>query len=199
MPASLDLGSQAASQPDAIAVVMGTSGEMLSYRELDERSNRLAQLFRSRGLSRGDHIAILMENNVRYLEVAWGAQRAGLYYTPLNHHLGTAEIQYILDDCGATALIASALHLTRISLPLAVGGNLAGFEDYTDAVHAHPGGPICDEAEGREMLYSSGTTGKPKGVAKELSGTPMGDPAAVPVQIAANIARSGAGPGECDD
>jgi len=203
MPASLDLGSQAASQPDAIAVVMGTSGEMLSYRELDERSNRLAQLFRSRGLSRGDHIAILMENNVRYLEVAWGAQRAGLYYTPLNHHLGTAEIQYILDDCGATALIASAtmaeaastLHLTRISLPLAVGGNLAGFEDYTDAVHAHPGGPICDEAEGREMLYSSGTTGKPKGVAKELSGTPMGDPAAVPVQIAANIARSGAGPG----
>jgi long-chain acyl-CoA synthetase len=200
---ALDLGSQAAFQPDALALVMATSGERRTYRELNEASNRFAHLLRSVGLRQGDHLAICMENNATYLEVAWGAQRAGLYYTAINHHLRRAEMQYILDDCGATVLVAStavaetvdALDRSRLSLALMVGGTAPGFEDYRLAVTTQPNEPIADETEGREMLYSSGTTGQPKGVEKALSGTPLGDPVAVPVQIAANMARSGAGPG----
>jgi len=182
---------------------MGASGETRTYGELDESSSRVAQMLRAAGLVRGDHIAICMENNVAYLEVAWGAQRAGLYYTALNHHLRPAEIQYILDDCGAKILVTSAaladtvsgLDRSGIEGALMVGGATPGFEDFHRAVDAQAPIPIADETEGREMLYSSGTTGQPKGVAKQLSGAFLGDPSAVPVQIAANMARSGAGPG----
>ena len=189
-------------QPDVPAIVM-SSGEVVSYGELESASNRLAQLFRWHGLRTGDHIAILMENNATYLEVAWAAHRAGLYYTALNSHLKTAEVQYILDDCGASALVASpamagalsGLDLGRVPLRLSVGGVLVGFEQYEDAVARFSTEPIADECEGREMLYSSGTTGRPKGVRKTLAATALGDPSAVPVQIATNMGRSGAGPG----
>jgi fatty-acyl-CoA synthase len=199
----LCLGHQARRQPETVALVMGGSGETLTYAEIDQRSNRLARLWRSRGLGPGDHIAILMENHPRYLEVAWAAQRSGLYYTALNSHLRTAEIQYILDDCGATALVAStaratevaALDLSRVPVRLAVGGALPGFEPYEAATAAEAAAPLETECEGREMLYSSGTTGQPKGVRKELSGAAPGDPSAAPVQIAANMALMGMGPG----
>jgi fatty-acyl-CoA synthase len=199
----LDLGSRAAEQPDAVALVMGATGETLTYRELDERSARLARLLRHRGLAQGDHLAVVMDNNARYLEVAWAAQRSGLYYTALNHHLLAGEVQYILDDCGATVLIAGAsqlavaagLDLSAVPVRLSVGGELEGFERYEDAVADVGPGPLEDESEGREMLYSSGTTGQPKGVRKALPGTEMGDLAAPPVQIAEFMGRSGAGPG----
>ena len=84
------------------------NGEQMSYSELDAASNRLAHLLRAEGLVPGDHIAILMENNLRYLEVAWAAQRSGLYYTAINSHLRQNEVQYILDDCGAKALVTSS-------------------------------------------------------------------------------------------
>jgi len=198
---ALDLGAQARERPDAPAVVMG-SGERLSYRELDQSSNRLAALLRSQGLSIGDHLAILMENCATYFEVAWAAQRTGLYYTALNSHLRSAEVQYILDDCGATALVTSpamadvvaGLDLSRVSVRLSVGGAVAGFDTYETAVAAFAGSPLDHESEGREMLYSSGTTGRPKGVRKELPDTPMGDPSAAPVQIALGLVRRGAGP-----
>jgi len=198
----LHLGARAAQDPDAPAVIMGDSGEVLSYRDLDERSNRLARLFRHEGLRAGDHIAILMENCATYLEVAWAAQRSGLYYTALNSHLRGTEVQYILDDCGATALVTtptlaevvSNLDLSRVAVRLSVGGPMAGFGDYETTVSAFAVEPIADESEGREMLYSSGTTGRPKGVRKELPGTAMGDPAAAPVRIAMGLAQRGAGP-----
>jgi fatty-acyl-CoA synthase len=178
------------------------NGETLSYRELDERSSRLAGLLRHEGLRAGDHIAILMGNSTTYFEVTWGAQRSGLYYTALNSHLRSAEVQYILDDCGATALVTtpamadvvSKLDLSRVRVRLSVGGGLAGFGDYADAVDSFARRPLADESEGREMLYSSGTTGRPKGVRKELPGTAMGDASAAPVQIALALARRGAGP-----
>jgi long-chain acyl-CoA synthetase len=200
---SLDLGSQAQRHPEATAVIMGGSGQTLSYREVDEGSNRFARLLRARGLTTGDHVAILMENTISYLEVAWGAQRSGLYYTALNNHLRSSEVQYILDDCGATALVAtpamaevvSRLDLDRVPVRLVVGGTLPGFDDYEAATRPMASTPVDDQSEGREMLYSSGTTGQPKGVRKVLPATALGDPSAAPVQIAMGMAAAGTGPG----
>jgi fatty-acyl-CoA synthase len=182
---------------------MGSTGVVVSYAELDGRSARLARALRSRGSSPGDHIAVLMENNRQFLEVTWAAQRSGLRYTAINSHLRAAEVQYVLDDCGATALVTSeamrdvvaGLELSRIATRVAAVGELPGFERYEELISGQPGERLADEREGREMLYSSGTTGWPKGVRKTLPGTPFGDPSAVPVQIAQVFAtRYGIGP-----
>jgi len=200
---SLDLGSQARRHPDVTAIVMGGTGESLSYREVDAGSKRFARLLRAEGVTTGGHVAFLMENNLRYIELAWGAQRSGLYYTALNNHLRTSEVQYILDDCGATALVTtpamadvvSTLDLDHVPIRLVVGGPLPGFEDYESSAQRFDPTPVDDESEGREMLYSSGTTGKPKGVRKTLPTTALGDPSAAPVQIAMGLAKAGVGPG----
>ncbi|HEY7073326.1 MAG TPA: AMP-binding protein, partial [Acidimicrobiales bacterium] len=189
--------------PDAPALVMATSGETVTYAALEDRSRRLAQALRTRGVTAGDHIAILMENNQQYLPVAWAAQRSGLYYTAINSHLRPGEVQYVLDDCGAVALVASDamaevvadLDLARIPVRIAVG-DLPGFERYVDVVAGSARLPAAEEGEGREMLYSSGTTGRPKGVRKVLPGTPLGDPSAAPVLLGqALAAQGGVGPG----
>jgi long-chain acyl-CoA synthetase len=193
------LGYQAEEHPDRPAIIMAGTGLVTSYRDLNERSNRLAHLLRDAGLRNGDHVALMMENGSEFLEVAWAAQRSGLYYTALNSHLRRSEAQHILDDCGATALfisegvaqIAQELDLERIGLCVVAGGKAKGFLPYHDALASWPVTPIGDEAEGREMLYSSGTTGEPKGVRKVLSAAPMGDPTATPVMLAGNIARVG--------
>src|SRR3984885_1748543 len=93
---------------DKPAVIMGGSGARLSYAELDRQSNKIAQLFRSLGLRPGDHIAVLMENRPEFFPVVWAAQRAGLFYTPVNWHLSAAEAAYIVADCGARLLVASS-------------------------------------------------------------------------------------------
>jgi fatty-acyl-CoA synthase len=196
--------SHALRAPDSVAIVMAASGERVTYAELDDRSTRFARALRARGIQPGDHIAIVMENNRAYLEVAWAAQRSGLHYTAINSHLHASEVQYVLDDCGATALVSSAamadviagLHLTRIAIRVSADGELRGFESYEKVLAAVPSGSLDDEQEGREMLYSSGTTGRPKGVRKERPGTSFGDPAAAPVQIAQGIAHYGIGPGK---
>ncbi len=193
------LGSRAEEYPDRPAVVMAGSGHVTTYRELDERSNRLAHLLRDAGLRTGDHVALMMDNGSAFLEVAWAAQRSGLYYTALNSHLRRSEAQHILDDCGATAFFISAslaqiaadLDLQRIGLCIVAGGQAKGFLPYDDVLARWPAMPIVDEAEGREMLYSSGTTGSPKGVRKVLSAAPMGDPTSTPVMLAGNFARVG--------
>ena len=189
--------------PDAPAIVMASTGETATYSQLDDRSTRMAKALRARGLGPGDHIAILMENNRSFLEVAWAAQRSGLYYTAINSHLRPAEVQYVLDDSGAKALIASrqmrevvgGLDLSHVTVRISGTGHLDGFEPYDDVLAAEDPVPLDDEREGREMLYSSGTTGRPKGVRKELPGTSFGDPAAAPVQVAQGIGAFGGGPG----
>jgi long-chain acyl-CoA synthetase len=189
-------------RPDAPALIMAASGEVVTYAELSERSVRFARALRSRGLRTGDHIAILMENNRAYLEVAWAAQRSGLYYTAINNHLRAGEVQYVLDDCGAVALVASetvgdvvaALDLARVPVLVAGAGELPGFERYQDVLAGESAEPLPDECEGREMLYSSGTTGRPKGVRKPLPRTPLGDPSSAPVQIARGLLARDAGP-----
>ena len=186
--------------PDRAAIVMGSSGETCSFADLESASRRLAAALRARGLNEGNHLAIMMENNRAFLEVAWAAQRSGLYYTAINSHLRSAEVQYVLDDCSADALVTSPamaavvaeLNLSRVHTRIAVGGLLPDFDPYDELLAAHEPLPLAAEREGREMLYSSGTTGQPKGVRKPLPGTALGDPSAPPVQVAQGIAALGA-------
>jgi acyl-CoA synthetase (AMP-forming)/AMP-acid ligase II len=180
------------------AIIMGRSGETVTYAQLDERSSRFASVLRRRGLRVGDHIALLLANDRAFLEVAWAAQRAGLYYTAINSHLRCAEVQYVLDDCGAAALVSSAdladvvagLDVSKVPVRVSTHGELAGFERYEDVL-TDSSLPLDNQCEGREMLYSSGTTGFPKGVRKPLPGTTFGDQNSVPAQIALTMTTGG--------
>jgi long-chain acyl-CoA synthetase len=175
--------------PDKVAYVMATSGETVTYRELDERSNQLAHLFRSLGLRRGDHVALMLENHVTFFEVCWAAQRAGLYYTAISSRLTAGETAYILGDCGARVFITSdaqrdvatavVADTPGVELRLMIDGDAPDHQRYDDAVRSLPTTPIDDEAEGQDMLYSSGTTGRPKGVKAPLPEGPIGSPSGV--------------------
>src|SRR5579884_4318989 len=160
---------------------MGSTGETVTYADYEARANRLARLFRAQGLERGDHIAVFMENNSRYLETEAAADRTGLYYTLVNSYLSGEEVAYILDDCRARVLITSrakrdaALEAARrspgLERLLMVGSPDEGdgpFESYERAVAEFPVDPVDDEQQGAAMLYSSGTTGRPKGIWRPL-------------------------------
>ncbi len=139
---------------DKPAVIMGGSGATLSYAELERQSNQIAQLFRSRGLRPGDHIAVLMENRPEFFPVVWAAQRSGLFYTPVNWHLSAAEAAYVVADCGARLLVASSDLEELAAAAAAVGarargqadrrparsrGGVAGGRDRADARYAGAG------------------------------------------------------------
>jgi len=173
-------GTIAQRTPDRAAVVMAGSGDTVTFRELDERSNQLAHLFRAAGLTRGDHIALFMENHPRFLEVVWSALRSGLYITAINSHLTAEEVAYIVGDCDAQAFVTSMAmrqvvdempwpDLARVHVRLMVDGTSSRFDAYETAVADHPTTPIDDESSGATMLYSSGTTGRPKGVLRPLA------------------------------
>jgi long-chain acyl-CoA synthetase len=178
-------GLHARERPDKTAFVMSGSGREVTYRELNERSNQIAQLFFDAGLRFGDHIAILMENRPEYFEVCWGAQRSGLFYTCVNWHFTADEVAYILDDCDAKVLVLSDAYrdlateladkMPRVTVRLMVGDHLVdGYEPYVDARDRYPTEPIPEELEGTPMLYSSGTTGRPKGIRYHISKEPVG-------------------------
>jgi len=166
--------------PDRPAVISGDT--TISYAELEARSNRLAHALRAGGLGVGAGVAVLMENRPEYFEVTWAGMRSGLLVTPINWHLSAAEARYIVEDCGADAIVASAgcadivANLAGPKIRLSVGGPIDGFEPYEDAVAAYPGTPVDDEAEGAWMFYSSGTTGRPKGIRPPELGGPLGAP-----------------------
>jgi long-chain acyl-CoA synthetase len=167
-------GTWAATSPQQPAVIMADGSETLTYAQLEDRSARLARLLYDRGLRRGDNVALLSENSARYYDVYWAALRSGLYLTAVNHHLQPAEIRYILNDCGAQALIVSAGQAQQalavadetpgIHSRLAFGGEVAGHEDYEAALAASSPEPLADTRVGADMLYSSGTTGQPKAI-----------------------------------
>src|SRR5262245_57982442 len=178
-------GILAKSQPDKVAYQMAAGGERVTYRELDERSNQGAQLFRALGLRRGDAIAIYVENHPRFFEICWAAQRSGLYYTPISYRLTAPEVEYIVRDCGAkifiasqaTRAVASALApaLQDLNARFLLGGEpCAGYASWEAAIAQQPATPIPDEVEGSDLLYSSGTTGRPKGVKLPVLGKPIG-------------------------
>ncbi|GGO71419.1 AMP-binding protein [Nonomuraea cavernae] len=179
-------GAIAAVTPDKPAVIMAGSGQVVTYRQLDEESNRLAHLFRASGLQPGDHIAFMLPNHPLFLAIAWAAHRAGLYYTAISSRLQTDELAYIVNNCGAQVFISSAsladvaVSITSatpgVGLRLMLDGTAEGFESYEDAVADRPVTPIADECQGADMLYSSGTTGQPKGVKPPLPQTPMSEP-----------------------
>ncbi|BBI19645.1 acyl-CoA synthetase [Qipengyuania flava] len=163
--------THAQTRPDHPAMIMAGSGKTVTFGEMDAYANRFAQLLRARGLERGDHFAVLMENNVHYLQVVWGSQRAGTMMVPISTRLTAPEIAYILKDAGAKFLLTSTHYAEAIAgirnecpdLPLLIVGG-EGDEDYEAALAAQPSEPIADQAPGQYMLYSSGTTGRPKGV-----------------------------------
>ncbi len=169
-------GIHAATNPDKPAVIMASTGGVQTFAELDAAANRLSQLFRAAGLQPGDHVALCMENHPRYLEVLWGCHYAGLVYTACSSRLTTPELAYILNDCQAQAFISSRYKAEQAVeiLPLAAGvkihlmldGTVDGYEAYEEAVGRYPATALPDRIAGVDMLYSSGTTGQPKGVTK---------------------------------
>lgn len=181
-------GEYARTRAGQPAVIMAGSGETVTYAELEDRSNRLAHFLRGTGLKRGDHCAIFMENNVRYVECCAAAERSGLYYTCINSFLTADEIAYIVNNSESTVLIFSEqkravavealAKCPGIVAALVVGGPGDGHRilNYDEATADLPTDPIADESLGTAMLYSSGTTGRPKGIVRSLPDVPPSQP-----------------------
>ncbi|GAA3954502.1 acyl-CoA synthetase [Gordonia caeni] len=190
-------GFHARTTPGKAAVVMADSGETLTYGDLDVNSARLARVLRERGLRPGDHLALLTDNAPRAFEVYWAAMRSGLYITVVNNHLSAEEVAYIVDDCGARAFVTSVActdvaagivdATPAVELRLAYGGPVAGHENYEDVLDGVSAEPLEDEPAGYDMLYSSGTTGRPKGIEAPLPGRPV-------AEVGNSFVRSLAGP-----
>jgi long-chain acyl-CoA synthetase len=186
-------GSGGANKP---AVILHPSGTVVTFDDLEARANRLAQYFRRAGLQEGDTVAILMENNEHIHAVMWAARRSGLYYVPINTHLTAAEAAYIVDNSSAQAIIGSAAlrktcenlaeHLPEglPSLLMIADDDLDGWLRYPECVADQPDTPIDDELEGDLLQYSSGTTGRPKGIKREL---PHVSPADAPGMMSALV------------
>jgi long-chain acyl-CoA synthetase len=185
----------ARTSPDKPACIMAATGEVTTYRQLDERSNQGAHLFRSLDLKRGDVIAMCMENHARYLEIAWAYQRSGLYLVCISSKLTAPEVEYIVRDCGAKLFITSEA-MSEVARQLAprlggvqlymVGNAVAPYGSWEQACSAMPVTPIDDQSTGSDMLYSSGTTGRPKGVKFALPEGPIDAPTTL-VQLARKL------------
>ena len=156
--------------PDKAAVIVAETGQSISYAALDAASNRVAQLFRRHGLQHDDVVAFMLENTPHYYELIWGAQRSGLRYVCISSRLTSDEIDYILENSGAKMLVISAslsaqAQRSKVSLDrFAMGGEVPGYWRWEEKLAAMPTTRVADERAGVDMLYSSGTTGRPKGV-----------------------------------
>ena len=175
--------------------MIAATGETITYRQLDERSNQGAHLLRSLGLKRGDVIAVCMENHPRYLEISWANQRSGTYLVCISSKATPAEAQYIIEDCGAKLFITSS-HMAELAEQLAprlpgrllymVGDAVEPYRSWERDRDAMPTTPIADESTGADMLYSSGTTGRPKGIKATLPTEPIDAPNVL-VQLASKF------------
>jgi len=181
-------GRHAVENPDKPAIIMATSGETISYADYERRCNRVAHLLRSAGLQRGDHISVFMENSVPMLEIEGGAERVGVYYTLINAYLAADEVAYIITNSQSRLLFSSAVkrdvaeaaaescpQLERL-LMTGLDSPAGRWEPYESAVAGWPAEPVADELLGAAMLYSSGTTGQPKGVLRPLPETKPNEP-----------------------
>ena len=174
----------AKTQPDRAAIIMAGSGEKITFAELDKRSNQVAQLLRARGVKIGNTVALCMENHPWFFCLTWGFQRAGLHYVGISSRLTPPEIAYILEDSGAKLLFGSAYLAPTLDEVAKLAPQVEQLRFDTpgplsaeDALAAMPATPIADERAGVDMLYSSGTTGQPKGVKLPLPEDPAIDQA----------------------
>ena len=177
--------------PDKDVVIMADSGYRLTLGQLNERSNRLANYFKSIGLEEGDNIALLMENDVHYVEICRAALRYGLYYTSVNHHLKPDEAAYIINDSNAKVLFTSPEKIDTsealvaltpgVTHRLVMGERIGQYESYQAQRDAQPDLPVDARCNGDQMLYSSGTTGRPKGIKRALT---TGDTDPLLIQVA---------------
>jgi long-chain acyl-CoA synthetase len=174
--------------PDQPAFIMAASGETITFAEYEARCNQVAHLLRAAGLRHGDHISVFMENQLRLLEIEGAAERIGLYYTMINIYLAPDEVAYIVTNSRSRLLFSSAARrevaeaaaaqcpqLERL-LMTGPGAPPAGWEPYEAVVADYPRDPVPDETLGAAMLYSSGTTGRPKGILRDLPPTAPSDP-----------------------
>ena len=170
-------GHWATTQPNKTAIVNTLTGAGQSYAQLNDRSNQLAQLLWDKGLRRGDHVALFMDNDIRYFEVVWAALRSGLYLTTINRYLTCEEAGYIVNDCEAQALITAAgmteaeglqQYAAHCHTWLSMEAAHTGYSDYEQAIAHYPAQSLAEEPAGGLMLYSSGTTGRPKGIKRPL-------------------------------
>ncbi|WP_088625421.1 acyl-CoA synthetase [Oceanicola sp. 22II-s10i] len=178
------VGYWAEQTPDRPAIIDAATGEVVTFAQYEALSNRVAQLVRSLGLKRHDHVVFMSENRTEFMPWFWGFIRAGLRATPIPTHLSREEIDYILRDCDASLFLTTAAMAptaTRVDLGairpearLMADGPAEGFADFDAALAAMPDTPIPDQSEGIEMLYSSGTTGRPKGVRKPMPDVEFG-------------------------
>ena len=171
-------GDLAAKWPDKPAYIIAETGETVTFKQYNDLSMQASQLFRQLGLKRGDHIALLLENHSAFLPICLAAQRSGLYFTAISYRLQEEEVEYIINDCQAKVFITSISRrdvveklqgkLARDPKLYMLDGVIAGFDSWEEALAAMPAKKIADESMGISMLYSSGTTGRPKGVFRQL-------------------------------
>ena len=157
-----------------------------TYAQLDAAANRVSQLMRHHGLQVGDHVAICVENHPRFFEIVWGCHYAGLIYTACSSRLTSEELAYIVNDCGAKVFITSKYkadqaaeiqdRLPEVHLRLMLDGTIDGFDSFENLVALQPDEPLDDRVDGSDMLYSSGTTGRPKGVSLGRPQNSLGSP-----------------------
>ncbi|MBR9836207.1 MAG: AMP-binding protein, partial [Alphaproteobacteria bacterium] len=189
----------AAQSPDKAAYIMAETGETVTFGELEDRANQIAHALRDLGLKVGDTFAIFAENSARFFEICWAAQRSGLYYVAISSRLTAPEVEYIIKDSNSRLLIAShglgavakeTKALTACEAYWSIDGEIDGFDPLETLSARYPTTPIPDERAGADMLYSSGTTGRPKGIRPPLPEDPAIDAVNVLMQIAQGLFKA---------
>ncbi|HVY08943.1 MAG TPA: AMP-binding protein [Mycobacteriales bacterium] len=165
-------------QPDVPAVI--AAEKVLAFDDLNRRANQIVRMLQASGIAFGDSVALLCSNRAEFVEVAQAVNRSGLRLTPINWHITPEEAAYVVADCGAKALFAdvrfsetaqAAAEAAKPTLALSIGGEIPGFTDLESALRGHDGADLSDARLGTTMMYTSGTTGRPKGVHREITGT----------------------------